>query len=107
MGDRHKADAWMRSSLVLIARPAAGKSSTVRLALATARAAVVEEDDVRRLIVSGGAGPWQGPEGLAHQRLGVENACTLVRNFQASGFDVILADVLTPATLESGEPRAL
>ena len=78
-----------------------GKSTTARLlALATARSAVVDVDDVRQLIVSGGAAPWQGSEGLAQQRLGVENACTLVRNFQAAGFDVILADVLTPVTLE-------
>ena len=78
-----------------------GKSTTARLlALATVRSAVVDVDDVRQLIVSGGAAPWQGSEGLVQQRLGVENACSLALNFQASGFDVILADVLTPVTLE-------
>jgi len=83
-----------------------GKSTTARLlALAIPRAAVVDVDDVRQLIVSGGAAPWQGPEGLAQQRLGVENACSLARNFQAAGFDVILADVLTPVTLESYRQR--
>lgn len=94
-------NAWMRSPLVLTGGPAVGKSTTARLlALATARAAVVDVDDVRQLIVSGGAAPWQGPEGLAQQRLGVENACSLARSFHAAGFDVILADVLTPVTLE-------
>ncbi len=44
----------MRSPLVLTGGPAVGKSTTARLlALATARAAVVEVDDVRLLIVSG------------------------------------------------------
>jgi hypothetical protein len=37
---------------------------------------------------------------LAQQRLGVENACSLARSFNAAGFDVILADVLTPVMLE-------
>lgn len=76
------------------------------LALATARAAMVDVDDVRQLIVSGGAASWQGPDGLA-QRLGVENACSLASNFHAAGFDVILADVLTPVTLELYRQRFL
>jgi len=77
-------------------------STTARLlALAAARAAVVDVDDVRQLIVSGAATPWQGAEGLAQQRLGVENACDLAGRFHAAGFDVIVADVLTPLTLAS------
>jgi len=85
-----------------------GKSTTARLlALATARAAVVDVDDVRQLIVAGGAAPWQGPDGLAQQRLGVENACSLASSFHAAGFDVILADVLTPVTLELYRQRLL
>jgi predicted kinase len=92
---------WMRSPLVLTGGPAVGKSTTARLlALATARSAVVNVDDVRQLIVSGGAAPWQGSEGSAQQRLGVENACSLARSFNAAGFDVILTDVLTPVMLE-------
>jgi predicted kinase len=98
----------MRSPLVLTGGPAVGKSTTARLlALATARAAVVDVDDVRQLIVSGGAAPWQGPDGLAQQRLGVENACSLASSFHAAGFDVILADVLTPVTLELYRQRLL
>jgi predicted ATPase len=94
-------NAWMRSPLVLTGGPAVGKSTTARfLALATDRAAVVDVDDVRQLVVSGGAAPWEGPEGLAQQRLGVENGCLLGRNFQAADFDVILTDVITPVTLE-------
>jgi predicted kinase len=93
-------NAWMRSPLVLTGGPAVGKSTTARLlALATTRAAAVDIDDVRQLIVSGGAAPWQGSEGLAQQRLGVENACSLARKLLAAGFDVILADILTPVTL--------
>lgn len=87
--------------LVLTGGPAVGKSTIARLlGLAVPRAAVIEVDDVRQLVLSGGAAPWQGPEGLAQQRLGVENACGLARNFQAAQFIVILTDVLTPGTLE-------
>jgi predicted kinase len=90
----------MRPPLVLTGGPAVGKSTTARLvARRFGRAAVIEVDDVRQLVVSGAAAPWDGPEGLAQQRLGVDNACGLVRRFHEHGFEVIVADVLTPETL--------
>ena len=55
---------------------------------------------MRQLVVSGAAAPWDGPEGLAQQRLGVGNACGLARRFHEHGFEVIVADVLTPDTLQ-------
>ena len=61
---------------------------------------VVDVDDVRQLVVSGAAAPWDGGEGLAQQRLGAENACGLARSFHEHGFEVIIADVLTPGTLQ-------
>src|SRR5258707_4608822 len=90
----------MRAPLVLTGGPAVGKSTTASLvARRCARAAVIDVDDVRQLVVSGAAAPWDGAEGLAQQRLGVENACGLARRFHEHGFEVIIADVLTPDTL--------
>jgi predicted kinase len=91
----------MRPPLVLTGGPAVGKSTTASLvARRCARAAVIEVDDVRQLVVSGAAVPWDGPDGLAQQRLGVDNACGLARRFHEHGFEVIVADVLTPETLQ-------
>jgi len=86
--------------LVLTGGPAVGKSTTASLlARQCPRAAVVDVDDVRQLVVSGAAAPWDGDEGLAQQRLGVENACGLARAFHREGFEVVMSDVLTPETL--------
>ena len=87
--------------LVLTRGPAVGKSVTGRrLAESRARAAFVDVDDIRQLVVAGAEAPWRGPEGTAQAALGAENACGLARRFLANGFDVVLADVLTPATTE-------
>lgn len=89
----------MRPPLVLTGAPAVGKSTTAReLAGRRPRAAVVDVDDVRQLVVAGHAAPWQGEEGLAQQRLGVENACGLAVRFAERGVEVLLADVLTSTT---------
>jgi hypothetical protein len=88
-----------RPPLVLTGGPAVGKSTTSRrIAEARPRCAVIDVDHVRQLVVSGHAAPWQGGEGARQQRLGVTNSCALSRNFLAAGFEVIIADVLTPAT---------
>src|SRR5687768_8596798 len=44
--------------------------------------------------------PWlsTGDEGVRQRHLGVANACALAANFRASGFEVIIADVLTQDT---------
>src|SRR5260370_20849737 len=95
------ADLRMRAPLVLTGGPAVGKSTAASLvARRCARAAVVEVDDVRQLVVVGAAAPWEGAEGLAQQRLGVENACGLARRFHDRGFEMIVTDVLTPETLQ-------
>lgn len=89
----------MLRPLVLTGGPAVGKSSCARaLALAQPRAAVVDADDVRQLVVAGAAAPWQGPEGRAQLALGARNAAALARGFHAAGFAVVVADVVTPAT---------
>ncbi len=85
--------------LVLTGPPAVGKTTVGRLvAAARARCAMVDIDDVRHLIVSGHAAPWDGAEGLVQQDLGVRNGCTLAANFAARGVDAVLVDVLDDAT---------
>ena len=60
---------------------------------------MVDVDDVRQLVVSGGAAPWDGEDGLRQQWLGVRNACALAGRFVEAGIEVVAADVLTPETL--------
>ena len=90
----------MRPPLVLTGGPAVGKSSTARL-LAQSRpsGAVIDVDDVRHMVVGGHAAPWDGEDGRRQQRLGVENACSLARNFVAQGIETVLSDVITPDTM--------
>ncbi|WP_346109233.1 hypothetical protein [Nonomuraea maheshkhaliensis] len=63
-------------------------------------AAFIDVDDVRHLVVSGHAAPWEGAEGLRQRRLGVRNGCAVAGNFLRDGIDVVIADVLTDATAE-------
>ncbi len=85
--------------LVLTGAPAVGKTTVGRLvAAARPRCAMVDLDDVRHLIVSGHAAPWDGPEGRAQQDLGVRNGCTLAANFATHEVDAVLVDVLDDAT---------
>ena len=87
--------------LLLTGPPAAGKSTTARvLAASLPVAAMIDVDDIRQLVVAGHAAPWDGEAGLLQQRLGVENACDLVRRFASSGIEVVIADVLTLRTAE-------
>ncbi len=91
----------MLRPLVLTGGPAVGKSTCARaLAEALPRAAVIDADDVRQLVVTGAAAPWQGPEGRAQHALGARNAAMLARSLHAAGFAVVVADVITPATAE-------
>ena len=90
-----------RAALVLTGGPAVGKSVTARgVAGGRSTCAVIDVDDVRQLVVTGAAAPWEGAEGRRQQRLGVRNACSLARNFLAAGIEVVVADVLTPETCD-------
>lgn len=90
-------DRRLRRPLVLTGGPAAGKTTTGRtLAERLPRAAFVDVDDVRQLVVAGHE--WLGPEGDAQRALGVTNASALARQFLRAGFDVAMADVVTPVT---------
>jgi predicted kinase len=85
--------------LLLTGGPAVGKSTTGRrLAESRARAAFIDVDDVRQLVVAGAHAPWRSPEGTAQAALGAENACGLAQRFLAHGFDVVVVDVLTAHT---------
>jgi len=87
--------------LVLTGGPGVGKSSTaLALAEMRARAAVVEVDDIRQMIVSGGVAPWKGAEGNRQRQLGVRNACAVAMNFCEADVDVVITDVLTPVSAD-------
>ncbi|MDP4512011.1 hypothetical protein [Nonomuraea turcica] len=78
-----------------------GKSTIGRLIVQERPcAAFIDIDDVRHLVVSGHAAPWNGLEGLRQQRLGVLNGCALARNFLDGDIDVVIVDVLTDSTAE-------
>ena len=86
--------------LLLTGPPAAGKSTTAHAVVKLRqRAAVIDVDDIRHLVISGHAAPWDGEEGRLQQRVGVENACDLAQRLCSIGIDVVLADVVDAETL--------
>lgn len=96
-GVSSSSDRSVRRPLVLTGGPAVGKTVTGRtLAERRPRAAFIDVDDLRLLVVAGHE--WLGPAGAVQRRLGASNACALGRRFLAAGFDVAIADVLTPET---------
>lgn len=91
--------ASLRRPLLLTGGPAAGKTTTGRaLALRRPRAAFVDADDVRQFVVAGAHPLWRGEEGVAQHRLGAQNTSLLAGSFVRSGFEVVLADVVTAST---------
>jgi predicted kinase len=91
----------MPTPLVLTGGPAVGKSTTGRLlARRCTRAAFIDVDDIRQLVIAGGAAPWEGAEGLAQQELGVLNTCGPAERFHTHDFQVVIADVLTQHTAQ-------
>jgi chloramphenicol 3-O-phosphotransferase len=88
---------------VLFGGPAgAGKSTLAAAWCATqSRAAHVELDAVRQLIVAGRADPQDGGSVQSEQyALSVRACCALARAFDADGYDVALDDVLEPGAFE-------
>ena len=66
--------------MVLTGQPAVGKTSAGRALAASRReGAYVDVDDIRQLVVAGHAAPWNGPEGIRQQILGVHNICLLAQ----------------------------
>lgn len=86
--------------LILTGGPAVGKTTCARaLAEEQPRAAYIDADDIRQLVVAGAVAPWSGPEGEAQLALGARNVAALARNFLRDGFVVAIADFTTPATV--------
>ncbi len=88
-----------RPPLILTGGPAAGKTTTGRaLAHSRPKAAFIDVDDIRQLVVTGAATAWEGREGQQQMHLAARNVCALAINFHLAGFDVVIADVLDAAT---------
>lgn len=88
------------AAVIILTGPAGAGKSTVAVALAGRfeRAAIVEADVLRDMIVSGYASPVPGQadpaEAAAQIRLGQHNATALARSFASAGFTAIVVDVL-------------
>lgn len=91
-----------RPPLIVTGGPAAGKTTTGRtLARSLPRAAFINADDIRQLIVGGAAAAWEGAAGEQQMDLAARNVAALARNFHDDGFDVVIADVLDPSTVKT------
>ena len=89
--------------VLLLGGPAgAGKSTLARAwCAARGRAAHVQLDEVRHLIVAGRADPQQpGPLQSEQYALGVRATVALARTFVEGGYDVAVDDVLEPAAFD-------
>jgi hypothetical protein len=72
-----------------------GKSTIARiLAKRFAPCAVIEVDDVRRMVVSGAAAPWEAGEGARQTELAALHTGMLMGSFVGAGFGVVATDVL-------------
>ena len=86
--------------LILSGGPAVGKSTCGRtLARERDRAAYIDADDIRQLVVAGDETLWSGPEGETQLLLAARNVATIGRNLVDAGFDLTVADVVTAASL--------
>lgn len=90
----------MRPPLVLTGGPGVGKTTCGRrLAESRSRCAFIDTDDLRQVVVAGAAAPWDGQEGERQRELGARNAAALSDGFTVAGFETVVADVLTPASM--------
>ncbi|HMA37092.1 MAG TPA: hypothetical protein VKY74_21735 [Chloroflexia bacterium] len=85
--------------LILTGPTAAGKNTVGRaLALRRPRCAVVDFDLVRAMFVQPHRAPWQGDEGRAQLLLGAQHVCALATGFVATGWEVVILDVVVAET---------
>ena|SRR3990167_5808551 len=86
--------------VIILTGPAGAGKNTVGHIIAQKRekCAVINVDDVRQMLVNPHKAPWEGEEGKAQQKLGVENTCLLAKNFVKNGADVIILDVVVDET---------
>lgn len=59
----------------------------------------MDSDDIRQLVVAGAATLWSGPDGQEQHVLAAKNIATIARNLSSAGYDVTIAEILTPDTL--------
>ncbi|PSL38304.1 shikimate kinase [Labedella gwakjiensis] len=86
--------------VVLSGGPAVGKSTCARrLAEERDRAAFIDADDIRQLVVAGDETMWSGPAGREQHVLAARNVAALARNLTGAGFAVTIADVVTADAL--------
>lgn len=86
--------------LLLSGGPAVGKTTCGRrLAEERSRAAYVDSDDIRQLVVAGAATLWSGPDGQKQHVLAAHNIAAIASNLSSAGYDVTIAEILTPDTL--------
>lgn len=86
--------------LIIISGPAASGKNTISQAIAENKenCAVIDVDIVRWMYRVPHKAPWEGAVGKEQQRLGVENACILAKQFLGKNIDVIILDVLQDDT---------
>ena len=85
--------------LVLLGGPAGSGKSTLALAWCEqrGRAAHIDLDEVRRMVVGGFADPQQsGAEQIAQFELAARQCVSLARNFGLDGFDVVIEATFLP-----------
>jgi len=87
-------------SILILTGPAASGKNTISEILSKKRGqcAVIDVDIVRWMYRQSHKAPWDGAEGKEQQKLGVENACLLAKNFVNKGVDVIILDVVVNET---------
>lgn len=75
--------------LLLSGGPAVGNTTCARaLAGAQERAAYIDSDDIRQLIVAGASTLWSGPDGRAQHALAAHNTANLARNLSGAGLAI-------------------
>jgi len=87
-------------SVLILTGPAASGKNTISQILAKKRqeCAVIDVDLVRWMYRQPHKAPWEGEEGKIQQKLGVENAILLAKNFLKNNLDVIIIDVIVDET---------
>ena len=93
--------------MLLLSGPTASGKNTIAEEIAgrLEPCAVIDFDSIRAMFVNPHKTPWDGPEGLAQQILAVNIVCDIAQNFEASGWKVIILDVLSIATLDVYQKR--
>lgn len=86
--------------LIISGGPAVGKTICGRaLAVERERAAFVDADDIRQLVVAGDETLWSGVEGESQLILAAKNIAAMGRNFVRVGFELTIADFVTADSL--------